>query len=91
MKMGCHDMPKTVYRVAANFTGRFKTATAAKTAFQKLRENPKAQVSPVKKSGSGYTVGVKYIFVTPSVKIRDQAIKGAKAKGAKVTVSARKV
>lgn len=82
---------KNIYRITASFTGRFKTAKAANVAFQKLRVNPKAQVSPVKKSGNSYTVGVKYVFVTPSAKIRDGAVKGAKAKGARVTVNVKKV
>lgn len=84
-------MVKTVYKITASFTGKFKSVEAAKVAFRKLSSNPKAQVSPVKKSGSAYTVTVKYGFVTPSAKIRDHAVKGAKAKGAKVTVSAKKV
>lgn len=89
--MECRHMPKTVYKITASFAGKFKSAEAAKVAFRKLSSNPKALVSPVKKSGNSYTVTVKYVFMTPSAKIRDHAIKGAKAKGARVSVSAKKV
>lgn len=81
----------TVYKVAASYIGKFKTATDAKTAHSKISSNPNAQVTPVKKTAQGYSFGVKFTFVTPSVKVRDQAIKGAKAQGAKVTASAMKI
>lgn len=81
---------KTVYRIVAAYKGKFKTATEAKQASAKLRTNPKASVTPVKKVAGGYSFTVKFGFATPSAKIRDSAIKAAKAHGARVTVSSKK-
>ncbi|AKB40874.1 hypothetical protein [Methanosarcina mazei] len=78
---------KAVYKVTASYTGKFETSSAAKAAAMKVKQSGKAQVSPIKKVGKMYGFSVKFAFITPSASVRDQAIKVAKARGAKVTVS----
>lgn len=78
---------RTVYKVTASYTGKFETLQAAKDAVMKVKRSGKAQVSPIKKVGKGYSFSVKFAFITPSASVRDQAIKDAKARGARVTVS----
>lgn len=78
---------KIVYKVTAAYTGKFATAQAAKAAIAQLKASGKAQISPAKKVSGGYSFIVKLVFVTPSATVRNQAVKDAKARGARVTVS----
>lgn len=81
---------KTIYKVTAAYTGKFKTSEAAKSAFSKMKANPRAKVTPVKKTANGYGFIVKFMFITPSAKVKDHAVNAAKARGARVSVSSRK-
>lgn len=83
-------MSKTVYVISATFSGKFKTVKAANAAAQKLKANSRAVVR-TKKLASGYSVSVSYKFITPSASVRDKALTGARAKGAKVSVVTKKV
>lgn len=78
---------KLVYKVIAAYSGKFRTLSDAKAAFATLKANPKAQLTPIKKSASGYTFVVKFAFIAASAQQRDAAVNGAKSQGAKVTVS----
>lgn len=80
-----------LYKVTAAYTGIFKTATDAKNAHSKLAGNSKAKLTPVKKTSKGYSFGVKFSFVTPSAKVRDQAVRGARERNARVTISTMRV
>ena len=82
---------KTIYKVTASYTGAFRTLNDAKQAQARIKANPSAQVAPVKKTPKGYSFGVKFDFIAPSVKARDQAAKGAKAQGARVSIKTMKV
>lgn len=82
---------KTVYKVTASYTGSFRTLSDAKQAQARIKTNPSAQVASVKKTSKGYSFGVKFDFIAPSIKVRDQAVKGAKAQGARVSVKTMKV
>ena len=82
---------KTVYKVSASYTGNFRTLSDAKKAQTTIRANPSAQVAAIKKTPKGFSFSVKFDFIAPSAKVRDQAVKGAKAQGARTLVRALKV
>lgn len=82
---------KTVYKVTASYIGAFKTLNDAKQAQARIKANPSAQVASIKKTVKGYSFGIKFDFIAPNIKTRDQAIKGAKTQGAKVSVKTMKM
>lgn len=82
---------KTIYKVTASYTGVFSTLNDAKQAQAQVKTNPAAQVASVRKTARGYSFGVKFDFIAPSTKARDQAVKGAKAQGARVAVKTMRV
>ena len=81
------SVKSSVYKVVASYTGIFERAGDAKVAQEKLKNNTGTQVTPVKKTSKGYSFVVRISFMTPSIKERDQAVKNAKAQGARVSVS----
>lgn len=77
----------SVYKVVASYTGLFEKAGDAKSAQEKLKNNAGMHVTPVRKTSKGYSFVARILFMTPSINERDQAVKSAKAQGARVSVS----
>jgi hypothetical protein len=77
----------SVYKVVASYTGTFERARDAKAAQEKLKNNAGTQVTPVRKTSKGYSFVAKISFITSNKNERDQAVKIAKAQGARVSVS----
>lgn len=82
---------KTIYKVTASYTGAFRTLNDAKQAQARIKANPSAQISSIKKTPNGYSFGVKFDFIASGARTRDQAVKGAKAQGARVSIKTMKV
>jgi hypothetical protein len=78
---------RILYKVIAVYNARFGNAAGAKSAYATVKKNPKAIVTPVKKYSNGYGFVAKFVFVTPSASVKNQAVSGAKKSGAKVKVS----
>jgi len=76
-----------VYKVTAVYNARFSNAAGAKSAHATVKKNPKAILTPIKKYGNGYGFIAKFVFVTPSASVKNQAVSGATKSGAKVKVS----
>ena len=80
-----------VYKVIAVYNTRFSNLAGAKSAHAKIKRNQKAVLTPVKKYSNGYGFVAKFMFVTPSSTVKNQAVSGAKKAGANVKVSTIKV
>jgi hypothetical protein len=76
-----------LYKVVAVYNTRFGDAASAKSAHAKIKRDSKAILTPVKKYSNGYGFVAKFMFVTPSASVKNQAVSGAKKAGAKVKVS----
>lgn len=75
------------YQVTATYGAVFKTAQAAKDTAGKIKKASKfASVSPLRKTAKGYMLTVKFMMVTDKAEIKNKAVAGAKAQGARVSV-----
>lgn len=75
------------YQVTAIYGAVFKTAQAAKDTADKIKKASKfARVSPIKKTAKGYVLSVRFVMVTDKAEIKNKAVVGAKAQGARVSV-----
>jgi hypothetical protein len=78
---------QTLHKVTATYSPVMPTLSKAKELQAKIRQNPKAQISPIKKTAKGYGFSFKLVFVTPKATIRDQAVAKLKqSKYARVSI-----
>jgi len=79
---------KVAYKVTAIYSAAFNTRSAAESVIAKIKKTSKyAGFSPIKKTAKGYAVTIRFVLVAANAAIRDRAVSGAKAQGARVTVS----
>lgn len=77
----------TVFKVTVAYVIKFNTASEAKAAIPKISANTRALVGTIKKSGNFYALPVKFVYYVDKVANKNAAVRAAKEKGARVSVS----
>ena len=83
---------RTAYKVTAIYTEVSKTRSSLESTVAKARKLSKYAVfSPIRKTARGYAVSIKFVMLAADAALKNEAVNGAKAQGAKVTVKSVRV